>query len=111
MDKDFLEKFIKTQTEIITKLSIIETKIDDYKEVKGKTDTALHKANQNEKDIEELKEKMTWQKWCTLILCTIGVIICVDFESGTNLASVALGVFAAMSFSFYTVFLQRLMCF
>lgn len=60
MDKDFLEKFIKTQTEIITKLSIIETKIDDYKEVKGKTDTALHKANQNEKDIEELKEKITW---------------------------------------------------
>lgn len=60
MDKDFLEKFIKTQTEIITKLSIIETKIDDYKEVKGKTDAALHKANQNEKEIEELKEKITW---------------------------------------------------
>ena len=54
-----------------------------------------------------IKEKMTWQKWCTLILCTIGVIICVDFESGTNLASVALGVFAAMSFSFYTVLSQK----
>ena len=60
MDKDFLEKFIKTQTEIITKLSIIETKIDDYKEVKGKTDTALNKALENEKDIEEIKEKITW---------------------------------------------------
>ena len=60
MDKDFLEKFIKTQTEIITKLSIIETKIDDYKEVKSKTDTALHKAIENEKEIEEIKEKMTW---------------------------------------------------
>ena len=60
MDKDFLEKFIKTQTEIITKLSIIETKIDDYKEVKGKTDTALQKSTQNEKDIKELKEKITW---------------------------------------------------
>lgn len=60
MDKDFLEKFIKTQTEIITKLSIIETKIDDYKEVKGKTDTALQKSTQNEKDIKELKDKITW---------------------------------------------------
>lgn len=60
MDKDFLEKFIQTQSEIITKLSIIETKIDDYKEVKGKTDTALNKALENEKDIKEIKEKITW---------------------------------------------------
>lgn len=54
-----------------------------------------------------VKEKMTRQKWCTLILCTIGVIICVDFKSGTNLASVALGVFAALSFSLYTVLSQK----
>ena len=32
----FLEKFMTTQNEILTKLSVIETKIDDYKEVKDK---------------------------------------------------------------------------
>ncbi len=56
-----------------------------------------------------VKEKMTWQKWCTLVLCTIGVLICADFKSGTNLASVALAIFAAVSFSLYTVLSQKFM--
>ena len=29
MDNKFLEKFLTTQNEILTKLSVIETKIDD----------------------------------------------------------------------------------
>ncbi len=56
-----------------------------------------------------VKEKMTWQKWCTLTLCTIGVIICIDFKSGTNITSVLLAVFAALSFSLYTVLSQKFM--
>ena len=56
-----------------------------------------------------VKEKMTWQKWCTLALCTIGVIICIDFKSGTNLTSVLLAIFAALSFSLYTVLSQKFM--
>ena len=60
MDREFLEKFISTQQEIITKLSVIETKIDDYKEVKDKCDTAFHNSEQNKKDIEILNNKITW---------------------------------------------------
>lgn len=50
-----------------------------------------------------LKEKMTKQKLVAIILCTIGVIICADFSSGSNLASIAFAVAAALSFSLYTV--------
>ena len=60
MDNKFLEKFLTTQNEILTKLSVIETKIDDYKEVKDKCDNAFHTSEQNKKDIEILNNKITW---------------------------------------------------
>lgn len=60
IDNKFLEKFLTTQNEILTKLSIIETKIDDYKEVKDKCDAAFHTSEQNKKDIEILNNKITW---------------------------------------------------
>lgn len=60
LDNKFLEKFLTTQNEILTKLSIIETKIDDYKEVKDKCDNAFHTSEQNKKDIEILNNKITW---------------------------------------------------
>ncbi len=56
-----------------------------------------------------LKEKMTKQKLIAIILCTIGVIVCADFSSGSNLASVALAVVAALSFSLYTVLSKKFM--
>lgn len=60
IDNKFLEKFMTTQNEILTKLSVIETKIDDYKEVKDKCDNAFHTSEQNKKDIEILNNKITW---------------------------------------------------
>ena len=60
IDNKFLEKFMTTQNEILTKLSVIETKIDDYKEVKDKCDTACHNSEQNKRDIEILNNKITW---------------------------------------------------
>ena len=59
-ENKFLEKFLTTQNEILTKLSVIETKIDDYKEVKDKSDTAFHNSEQNKRDIEILNNKITW---------------------------------------------------
>lgn len=59
-DNKFLEKFLTTQNEILTKLSVIETKIDDYKEVKDKCDNAFHTSEQNKRDIEILNNKITW---------------------------------------------------
>ena len=59
-DKDFLDKFITTQSEILTKLSVIETKIDDYKEVKAKCDTAYILSEQNKNEIEKINNKLQW---------------------------------------------------
>lgn len=56
-----------------------------------------------------VKEKINKQKMCALILGIIGVIICADFKSGTNLLSVLLGILAALSFSLYTVLGQKFM--
>lgn len=56
-----------------------------------------------------LKEKMTKNKLIATILCIIGVIICVDFKAGTNALSVVLAIFAALSFSLYTVLSRKYM--
>ena len=56
-----------------------------------------------------LKEKMTKQKLLAVILCVIGVLICADFSSGTNLLSVVMAVVAALSFSLYTVLSKKFM--
>lgn len=49
----------KFQREVLDRLMRLETKIDlqDYKGLSEKVDIALNKSNQNEKDIEELREK------------------------------------------------------
>lgn len=54
-----------------------------------------------------LKEKLTKNKALALLFGTIGVLFCADFSSGTNLISVLLGLFAAVSFSLYTVLSQK----
>ena len=56
-----------------------------------------------------VKEKLTRNKIIALIFGIIGVIVCADFSSGTNLTSVALAVFAALSFSLYTALSQKYM--
>ncbi|MBR5542832.1 MAG: DMT family transporter [Oscillospiraceae bacterium] len=54
-----------------------------------------------------LREKLNKNKIVALIFGIIGVVCCVDFSSGTNLQSVLFGVFAALSFSLYTVLSQK----
>ena len=56
-----------------------------------------------------VKEKLTGSKLVALILGVLGVVICADFSNGSNLMSVFLGVFAALSFSLYTVLSQKFM--
>lgn len=56
-----------------------------------------------------LKEKMTKQKLMAVILCVIGVVVCADFSSGTNMASVVMAIVAALSFSLYTVLSRKFM--
>lgn len=54
-----------------------------------------------------LKEKLTKNKIIALLLGVVGVLACADFSSGTNLESVLYGIFAALSFSLYTVLTQK----
>jgi len=56
-----------------------------------------------------LKEKMTKQKLIAVILCVIGVIICADFGSGSNMTSGIMAFIAALSFSLYTVLSRKFM--
>ncbi|MBE6885098.1 MAG: DMT family transporter [Ruminococcaceae bacterium] len=56
-----------------------------------------------------LKEKLTKNKIIALCFGIAGVIACADFSGGTNLESVLLAVFAALTFSLYTVLSQKYM--
>lgn len=54
-----------------------------------------------------LKDKLTKNKAIALAFGIVGVLACADFSKGTNLTSVLFGVFAAVSFSLYTVLSKR----
>ncbi len=54
-----------------------------------------------------LGEKLTKNKALALLFGIVGVLLCADVSSGTNLSSVALALFAALSFSLYTVLSQK----
>lgn len=56
-----------------------------------------------------LKDKMTKRKWIAVILCALGVLVCADFSSGTNLVSVLYALTAALSLSLYTVLSKKYM--
>lgn len=53
------------------------------------------------------REKLTKNKVIALVLGIIGVILCADFSSGTNINSLILGLVAALTFSLYTVLTQK----
>ena len=53
MDKNF-------ETEVLTRLAVIESKLDDYKSVKERTDTAYTLATENKEDINEINDKIKW---------------------------------------------------
>lgn len=48
------------ETEVLTRLAVIESKIDDYKTIKEKADTSYNRSTENEKEICEIKEKLKW---------------------------------------------------
>lgn len=56
-----------------------------------------------------LKAEMSKLKWTGVVLCIIGVLISADFSKGSNLLSVALALFAALTFSIYTVVSKQYM--
>ena len=53
MDKDF-------ETQVLTRLAVIESKLDDYKSVREKTEESYNLTQENKQDIAEINEKIKW---------------------------------------------------
>ena len=53
---------------------MIETKLDDYNSTKDKAEEAFVKSTQNEKDIDEIKDKIKWLAR-TIGVALIGLIV------------------------------------
>ena len=47
----------KFETEVLTRLAVIESKLDDYKSIKDKSESAYNLSNNNKKEIEEIQEQ------------------------------------------------------
>lgn len=66
------------EVEVLERLAKIESKIDDYKVFKDKTETAFVKSSQNEKDIAEINDKIRWLTRTiavSIITIVIGAIV------------------------------------
>ena len=64
MDKPF-------ETEVLTRLAVIESKLDGYKELKAISYEANTRSIENFQEIKELKDKNKW-----LVRTIVGAIIC-----------------------------------
>lgn len=53
MEKNF-------EVEVLERLAKIESKIDDYKTFKDKTDKAFSTSQKNKEDIAEINDKLRW---------------------------------------------------
>lgn len=69
------------ETEVLTRLAVIESKLDGYKEIKKVTYDNDARSRQNEQDIKEIKDDNKWLRRAILgegiglIFMIIGVII------------------------------------
>ena len=50
----------KFETEVLTRLAVIESKLDDYKSIKDKSESAYNLSNNNKNEIHEIQEKLKW---------------------------------------------------
>ncbi len=71
MDKTF-------ETEVLTRLAVIESKLDGYKEVKSIAYEANTRSKENECEIKELKDKNKWLSR-TIIGAIIGEVVAIIF--------------------------------
>ena len=53
MDKNF-------ETEVLTRLAVIESKLDDYKVIRERAEIAFNLASENKQDINEINDKIKW---------------------------------------------------
>lgn len=61
------------ETEVISRLSKIETKLDDYKQVKDDAAEALQLSKANDCSIKEIKENSKWLRR-TVFVALLGLV-------------------------------------
>ena len=68
----------KFELEVLTRLAVIESKIDDYKTIKEKSQEAYNLANRNLETINKIEDRNKWL-WRTsigaLITGLIGILV------------------------------------
>ena len=69
------------ETEVLTRLTAIETKLDDYKGIKEKAELSYTLSNNNAKEIQTIKDNNKW-----LFRTTVGAVI-------TGLIGIGLSIF------------------
>ena len=71
----------KFETEVLTRLAVIESKLDDYKSIKEKAEASYMLSASNKEEIDKIKENNRW-----LFRTTVGAII-------TGLISIGMAFF------------------
>lgn len=64
----------KFETEVLSRLAVIESKLDGYKEIKKITYDNEARTVKNEEDIKELQDKLTWLSRTTAGAIITGVV-------------------------------------
>ena len=67
MEKNF-------EKEVLERLTKIETKLDDYANIRNKTEEAYSTSEENEKDIQEINDKIKWLSRTILGAIITGII-------------------------------------
>lgn len=74
MDKEF-------ETEVLTRLAVIESKLDDYKAIKEKAEASYMISASNKEEINKIKDNNKW-----LFRTTVGAVI-------TGLIGIGISIF------------------
>ena len=64
----------KFEIEVLTKIAVIESKIDDYKNIKEKSEEAYNLAKKNEEKISKIEDGYKWIKRTTLGALITGLV-------------------------------------
>lgn len=62
------------ETEVLTRLAVIESKLDGYQNIKEKSEEAYTIAKQNKEDIKDIKDTNKWLWRTTVGACITSVV-------------------------------------
>ena len=75
------------ETEVLTRLAVIESKLDDYQGIKEKAEVAYTISAQNKEEIKAIKDNNKW-----LFRTTVGAVITSVIGIGIAIFKVGMGV-------------------